>query len=49
MALIPTGPAIHAILFSMDKLVRTKELSPARDFWQSFRSNIKETMMIWLI
>lgn len=48
LALIPAGPAISALFYSMDKLVRTKELSPAHDFLYGYKSNLKETLFIWL-
>ncbi|MDQ0227446.1 YesL family protein [Metabacillus niabensis] len=48
LALIPSGPAIAALTYSMEKLVRTKELSPARDFIEGYRKNLKDTFTIWL-
>ena len=49
LALIPSGPAITALCYSMDKLVRTKELSPTRDFFYGYKTNIKATFSSWLI
>jgi uncharacterized membrane protein YesL len=49
LALIPSGPAITALCYSMDKLVRTKEVSPTRDFFYGYKSNIKGTFSVWLI
>ncbi|KKI91547.1 hypothetical protein WQ54_14230 [Bacillus sp. SA1-12] len=48
LALLPTGPAIAALCYSMEKLVRTKELSPTRDFFYGYRKNIKDTFSVWL-
>ncbi|WP_299090501.1 DUF624 domain-containing protein [uncultured Metabacillus sp.] len=48
LALIPTGPALAALCYSMEKLVRTKELSPTRDFFYGYRKNIKDTFSVWL-
>jgi len=49
LALIPSGPAITALCYSMDKLVRTKELSPTRDFFYGYKTNIKGTFSVWLV
>ncbi|MER2061060.1 MAG: DUF624 domain-containing protein [Niallia sp.] len=49
LALIPSGPAISGLLYSMEKLVRTKELSPTADFFYGYRSNLKGTFLIWTI
>ncbi|WMM33137.1 YesL family protein [Shouchella clausii] len=48
LALIPSGPAIAAMCYSMEKLVRTKELSPTRDFFEGYKKNLKDTFSIWL-
>ncbi|MGM7719187.1 YesL family protein [Metabacillus sp. Hm71] len=48
LALIPTGPALASLCYSMEKLVRTKELSPTRDFFYGYRKNIKDTFSVWL-
>lgn len=48
IALIPTGPAIAALYYSMEKLVRTKELSPTHDFFYGYKKNIKDIFSIWL-
>lgn len=47
LALIPTGPAVAALYFSMEKLVRTKELSPTHDFFYGFKKNVKDILSIW--
>ena len=49
LALIPSGPAISGLLYSMEKLVRTKELSPTADFFYGYRSNLKGTFFTWTI
>ncbi|WP_312098460.1 DUF624 domain-containing protein [Niallia sp.] len=49
LALIPSGPAISGLFYSMEKLVRTKELSPTADFFYGYRSNLKGTFFIWTI
>ncbi|PMC38614.1 hypothetical protein CJ195_09155 [Bacillus sp. UMB0899] len=47
LALIPTGPAVAALYYSMEKLVRTKELSPTHDFFYGFKKNVKDILSIW--
>ncbi|MBU7592304.1 YesL family protein [Metabacillus halosaccharovorans] len=47
LALIPTGPAVAALYYSMEKLVRTKELSPTHDFFYGYKKNIKDILSIW--
>ncbi len=48
IALIPTGPAITALCYVMDKLVREKEISPTRDFFYGYKINLKDTLKVWL-
>jgi uncharacterized membrane protein YesL len=32
----------------MEKLVRTKEISPTRDFFYGYKKNVKDTFSVWL-
>ncbi len=48
LALIPTGPAISALIYSIGKLIREKELSPLQDFFHGYKINFKDTMKFWL-
>ncbi|CAM3903931.1 YesL family protein [Lederbergia lenta] len=48
LALIPTGPAIMALCYVMDKLVRDKEISPTRDFFYGYKVNFKDTLKVWI-
>ncbi|MEH6992160.1 DUF624 domain-containing protein [Neobacillus drentensis] len=48
LALIPTGPAITALFYSIGKLIREKELSPLHDFIHGYKINFKDTMKFWL-
>lgn len=48
LALIPTGPAITALFYSIGKLIREKELSPLHDFVHGYKINFKDTMKFWL-
>ncbi|MDQ0230017.1 YesL family protein [Metabacillus malikii] len=48
LALLPSGPAIAALIYSIEKLTRTKELSPTRDFFDGYKKNLKDTFKVWL-
>jgi uncharacterized membrane protein YesL len=48
LALIPTGPAITALFYSIGKLIREKELSPLHDFIHGYKINFIDTMKFWL-
>lgn len=49
IALIPMGPSITAVLSSMGKLVREKDLNPTKDFFKAYSVNFIPTMKYWLI
>jgi len=48
ITLLPIGPSIGALLYSMGKLVREKEISPTRDFFQGYKKNFKISLLFWL-
>ncbi|MBS4194131.1 YesL family protein [Lederbergia citri] len=48
LALIPTGPAITALCYVMDKLVREGEISPTKDFFLGYKLNFKDALKVWL-
>ncbi|MBA4493481.1 DUF624 domain-containing protein [Paenactinomyces guangxiensis] len=48
LALTLTGPSISALLYSIGKLIREKELSPLKDFFHGYKINFKDTMKFWL-
>jgi uncharacterized membrane protein YesL len=48
LALIPTGPSISALFYSIGKLIRERDLSPLRDFCHGYKINFKDTMKFWL-
>ena len=48
LALIPTGPSISALFYSIGKLIREKELSPLNDFFHGYKINFKDSMKFWL-
>src|SRR5690625_1192760 len=49
VTLIPMGPTITAVLSSMGKLVREKDLNPTKDFFIAYKTNFITTMKYWLI
>jgi uncharacterized membrane protein YesL len=48
LALIPTGPALTALFYTLNKLMRDKEISPTKDFFYGYKMNFVETLKIWL-
>lgn len=49
ITLIPMGPSITAVLSSMGKLVREKDVNPTKDFFIAYKNNFIPTMKYWLI
>ena len=49
VALLPMGPALTALFFSMGVLVRTGDLAPVKDFIRSYRDNFIVSMKYWLL
>jgi uncharacterized membrane protein YesL len=49
ITLIPMGPSITAVLSSMAKLVREKDIEPTKDFFKAYHLNFITTMKYWLI
>ncbi|HJB24406.1 MAG TPA: DUF624 domain-containing protein, partial [Candidatus Jeotgalibaca pullicola] len=49
LALIPTGPALAALFFSMGVLVRQKSLVPLKDFFRGYKDNLKVSLVFWVI
>lgn len=49
VTLIPMGPSITAVLSTMGKLVREKDLSPTVDFFKAYKLNFVDTMKYWFI
>ncbi|WP_404455188.1 YesL family protein [Virgibacillus necropolis] len=48
LALIPTGPSISALCYSIGKLIREKEISPTKDFFYGYKLNFIDTLKCWL-
>ncbi|MCJ7842074.1 DUF624 domain-containing protein [Lederbergia sp. NSJ-179] len=49
LTLIPTGPAMTAVLSTMGKLVREKDLHVTRDFFKAYQVNFWPTIKYWMI
>lgn len=49
ISLIPLGPSIGALLYSMGKLVREKEISPTKDYFTGYTKNFKLSFIFGLI
>ena len=49
VTLIPMGPSITALLSTMGKLVRQKEVNPTSEYFKSYKSNFTITMKYWMI
>ncbi|MDN4525023.1 YesL family protein [Fictibacillus fluitans] len=47
LALIPAGPSISALFYSIGKLIREQELSPLRDYLHGYKINVKDTLKFW--
>ena len=46
---ITAGAGICAMYYAMMKLVRSKDIRPAKDFLKGFRENFKRATLVWLI
>lgn len=49
LALLPMGPALTALFFSMGQLVRNKDLAPVMDFVRAYRTNFVISLKYWLL
>lgn len=49
ISLIPTGPAITALMSVMGKLVREKDARLTRDYFKAYKQGFKQSMVIWLL
>ncbi|QDP41420.1 YesL family protein [Radiobacillus deserti] len=48
LALIPTGPAIAALFYTLTKLIREKEISPTKDFFYGYKINFFDSLKNWV-
>lgn len=49
LILIPTGPSITALFFTMRKLVIEKNISVAKTYFRAYKENFWDTMKYWVI
>ena len=49
ISLIPTGPAITALMSVMGKLVREKDARLTKDYLKAYKQGFKQSMIIWLL
>lgn len=49
ISLIPMGPSITAVLTSMGRLVREREISPAAEYWKAYKRSFRTSMKYWFI
>ncbi|WP_080145907.1 DUF624 domain-containing protein [Marinilactibacillus piezotolerans] len=48
-AMIPTGPSLTALFYSMGKLHREKSINPTTDYWRAYKNNFKESTKYWAV
>ena len=48
LSLIPMGPALGAVFYTMGKLQREKEISPLADYLKGYKQNFKLSLLYWL-
>ncbi|UFT98767.1 YesL family protein [Radiobacillus kanasensis] len=48
LTLIPTGPAIAALFYTLSKLIREKEISPTKDFFYGYKINFLDSLKVWV-
>lgn len=48
LSLVPTGPALSALFYCFDKMVKEKDLVPTRDFFSGYRKNFKDALKLWI-
>lgn len=47
--LLPTGPSFTALFFVINKLIKYKDIDVTKDFFSSYKSNFKQSMLIWIV
>jgi len=48
LSLIPTGPALGAVFYTMGKLEREKEISPLADYIKGYKQNFRVALLYWI-
>lgn len=49
ISLIPTGPAITALLSAMGKLVREKDINITKDYFRAYKQNFVQSLFVWVL
>ncbi|WEG11875.1 YesL family protein [Pullulanibacillus sp. KACC 23026] len=48
LALIPTGPALSALIYSIRKLMKEKEIAPIKLYFYGYKRNLKDASKLWI-
>lgn len=49
VSLIPMGPALTALCASMGKIIREKDINITRYYFNAYKINIKQSLILWCI
>ena len=49
ITLIPMGPALAALIASLNKIVVEKDINVTKDYWHFFKGNFLESLRLWSI
>lgn len=49
ITLIPMGPSLTAVFFTMGKLVREREVSPTPEYWKAYKNSFGTSFKYWFI
>ncbi|MEH7093727.1 YesL family protein [Neobacillus vireti] len=49
ITLIPMGPALAALMASLNKIVVEKDISVTKDFWKFFKGGFPASILLWTI
>lgn len=45
--LLPVGPSLGAIIACVLKIIEQKDLNPAKDYWQYYHKNWRDSLKVW--
>jgi len=49
ITLIPMGPALAALMASLNKIVVEKDISVTKDFWKFYKGSFSSSILLWTI
>lgn len=49
LCILPLGPSITALLYTMGKLVRTKDIYLFKDYFKAYKENFLQSLFIWFL